>query len=138
MAADRYKTVFCAKCGTDTARLSRGECSECCHRYYLRVRDAKLAKHRARSRLPKAMQYDRERNSPKNPRWQARQTLRLAVYAGKIERPANCSRCGVDCIPHGHHEDYAMPLVVTWLCQACHSLRHRELRAQSQPSEPPR
>lgn len=50
-----------------------------------------------------------------------------AVRSGRIKKPAECSRCGV--IPprrqlHGHHDDYAKPLDVEWICSGCHGLEH--------------
>jgi hypothetical protein len=50
-----------------------------------------------------------------------------AIRDGSLDRPAKCSRCGVRCVPHGHHEDYTKPLEVTWLCLPCHGKRHREI-----------
>lgn len=50
---------------------------------------------------------------------------RLAIRTGELVRPANCSECGTDCKPHGHHEDYEKPLEVVWLCKPCHTNRHR-------------
>jgi len=50
-----------------------------------------------------------------------------AVRSGRIIKPLECSRCGS--IPHrrdlhGHHEDYAKPLEVEWICVKCHGLEH--------------
>jgi len=42
------------------------------------------------------------------------------------QRP--CEHCG-DTKSLAHHEDYSKPLVVMWLCQPCHSLRHKLLAA---------
>ena len=48
--------------------------------------------------------------------------------------PRHCERCGKRCRGRrsgfaigkivAHHEDYAKPLEVTWLCKPCHRLRH--------------
>lgn len=53
--------------------------------------------------------------------------LLRAVRSGRIVKPLECSRCGE--IPprrqlHGHHEDYARPLEVEWVCTKCHGLEH--------------
>lgn len=50
-----------------------------------------------------------------------------AIRSGKIVKPQSCQFCGSN--PqrlHGHHDDYAFPLVVRWLCPGCHSKWHRE------------
>lgn len=50
-----------------------------------------------------------------------------AVRSGRLDKPSDCSSCG--CTPrrrdlHAHHEDYAKPIDVIWLCSKCHSKRH--------------
>jgi hypothetical protein len=50
-----------------------------------------------------------------------------AVRDGKIIKPDTCENCKSK--PkrlHGHHCDYAFPLVVNWLCPACHNKWHKE------------
>jgi len=41
-------------------------------------------------------------------------------------RPNKCSRCNVECKPHGHHTDYDKPLEVIWLCPKCHKEEHKK------------
>ena len=49
-----------------------------------------------------------------------------ALRAGRLIRPAECSKCGdASKDVHGHHEDYAKPLDITWLCQRCHNRKLR-------------
>lgn len=62
-----------------------------------------------------------------------------AVETGKLIRPNQCSKCGKECKPHAHHEDYSKPLEVIWLCSLCHfylhhkSKHHRERTSEKTP-----
>jgi len=59
---------------------------------------------------------------------------RRALRAGVLERPSRCSRCLREQPPHqkphGHHEDYSLPLWVVWLCSFCHVTRHLQFDEQ--------
>jgi len=61
-------------------------------------------------------------------RVRARKALIYAIATGKIKRPKTCEDCGKKCKPHGHHEDYSKPMVVSWLCSGCHQLKHLRQR----------
>jgi hypothetical protein len=62
---------------------------------------------------------------------EAYKRFNYALKVGKLKRPASCSRCGKKCQPHGHHQDYDLPLDVQWLCLKCHSLEHAMLGEDS-------
>lgn len=49
-----------------------------------------------------------------------------AIRCGRINRQP-CERCGSKDHIHAHHENYYLPLEVTWLCRDCHGQRHREI-----------
>ena len=97
--------------------------------------------HRAQN-LDKVRQYDRERG--KRPErikagveitriWRAEDKRRQkahnmvsnAVKTGKLVRQP-CCRCG-NPKTVAHHEDYDKPLDLMWLCQVCHTQRHKEI-----------
>jgi hypothetical protein len=46
--------------------------------------------------------------------------------------PNNCEMCNIEQSKvyalHGHHSDYKKPLEVIWVCPACHSKIHRDLK----------
>ena len=50
-----------------------------------------------------------------------------AVRDGRLLKPDECSNCGNK--PkrlHGHHDDYAYPMTVRWLCAGCHTVWHKK------------
>ena len=50
-----------------------------------------------------------------------------AVRDGRLAKPDSCEVCeGKPSRLHGHHDDYALPLTVRWLCSTCHRLWHKE------------
>ena len=56
---------------------------------------------------------------------QANNRLRRAVLTGRVIKPKACGDCGaLGKKLHGHHEDYAKPLAVAWVCPLCHRKRH--------------
>ncbi len=57
-------------------------------------------------------------------RKRARRRVATAVANGSLVRPATCEACGKQCTPEAHHDDYAKPLVVRWLCSGCHGAQH--------------
>lgn len=63
----------------------------------------------------------RERN-PEGARAQA--MVQRAIRAGRLLRQP-CQECGRRA--QAHHDDYAMPLAVVWLCPKHHTLWHRIL-----------
>lgn len=63
-------------------------------------------------------------------RSRARNLVQKAVDRGHMEKPSACSACGVEGVwIEGHHEDYARPLDVTWLCKPCHYKADGEVAA---------
>lgn len=73
----------------------------------------------------------------------AAQAVGQARKRGLFPAPAACSQCGAGGRLHAHHDDYAEPLAVRWLCRPCHVQYHTslrrvfpELRAQRTPQPP--
>lgn len=58
----------------------------------------------------------------------ARQYVHKAIKASELKKAQCCEWCGSTIQIEGHHQDYAKPLEVKWLCSACHKRLHRELR----------
>jgi len=64
----------------------------------------------------------------RNPiKYRAHNILNSAVRRGKVIKPAQCENGCLAKHIHGHHANYELPLVVTWLCSKCHRLLHKEL-----------
>lgn len=57
-------------------------------------------------------------------RVRARWRVREAVSRGLLTRQP-CESCG-EAKVHAHHEDYAQPLLVRWLCGRCHREVHQK------------
>jgi len=53
--------------------------------------------------------------------------INRAIRDGKITKPSSCSQCNTTGVRiHGHHDDYAYPMIVRWLCSKCHRDWHKE------------
>lgn len=65
----------------------------------------------------------------------AKELLRSKIKSGEIIRPKKCQICKKLEKIQGHHEDYSKPLEVMWLCQKCHSERHKKLKLTNHLSE---
>lgn len=55
----------------------------------------------------------------------ARQIVYEAIRHGKLKKPSKCTHCLEKKRLEGHHEDYAKPLEVIWLCKKCHTIHHK-------------
>jgi hypothetical protein len=56
----------------------------------------------------------------------AQSLLQDAVARGAVVKPDTCENCGRSERIEGHHNDYALPLEVRWLCRWCHRAWHRK------------
>ncbi len=56
-------------------------------------------------------------------RVKARVAVFLALKTGELTKQ-DCETCGSSTNIHAHHENYAKPLEVKWLCRSCHGRYH--------------
>jgi hypothetical protein len=61
--------------------------------------------------------------------WAKRQ-FNSALNSGFLVRPGSCEKCGGECTPQGHNQDYNKPLFVQWLCSRCHGEADRLRRSE--------
>lgn len=74
------------------------------------------------------------------------QALRSAAYyfvkkardVGALDTPDHCDACGASGRLHAHHEDYARPLEIEWLCASCHRTVHWEAHVPGGAADMPR
>lgn len=68
---------------------------------------------------------DRYNKNPNNRiKINARRRLKYALISGKMKRPKECDFCLQEITPEAHHPDYNQPLLIIWLCKACHEGVH--------------
>lgn len=110
--------------------------------YYARDNTCKICRcalvRERRRTNPAVQEYDRRRGNrqsledlrryrAENPvKYAAHSAVGYAVKSGKIVKLDNCEVCSSDFHIEGHHDDYAFPLIVRWLCSKCHSEWHAE------------
>ncbi len=84
------------------------------------------ADHRKWTRANRERLWERRREwNRRNPaKIRCYEAVRRALKSGKLVRPHKCGKCGKHLRVLAHHEDYAAPLKVDWLCTRCHSIRH--------------
>ncbi len=56
----------------------------------------------------------------------SRIAVQKALKCGKLHKPLCCNQCLDKVDLEAHHIDYGQPLVVMWLCSACHGKAHRK------------
>jgi ribosomal protein S27AE len=87
--------------------------------------------------IDRIRKYDRDRGARQPPEYQKEYRAKFPVkhkartMVGNAIRDKKlftepCAKCGSTKNIHAHHDDYAKPLNVRWLCSACHSQWHRD------------
>lgn len=124
----------CIECTKQDSKDSRRKSAD-----YYRAYDAYRFKNdpRVKERHRRYLQTDKGKASQKKSKQKwlennvvkraANVIVRNAIRDGRLTKPDTCSVCGAgETRIHGHHDDYAKPLEVTWLCPACHKQWHKE------------
>lgn len=86
------------------------------HNKYVRKWQAKNQTRVTASGRAYAKRHPEKRNAKNAVQW--------AIKKGLLTRPDECTVCEKQGQVEGHHEDYAKPLQVIWLCRKCHVARH--------------
>ncbi len=109
-------------------------CKSCAvrlNRQYQRAHPERiLAKNKLRFSTPeasaRATEWGRQARKRDTQKYRARTAITTALASGRITRRP-CERCG-NPKAEAHHEDYAKPLDVQWLCKFHHNERHLQMR----------
>jgi len=123
----------CKECNKKDVKENRENNSEY-YKEYERER-AKLP-HRVKAREDYAKtDQGKEKGNNAKIKWTRRNPIKRmasiivgnAVRDGKLTKNYTCESCfATPQRIHGHHDDYAFPLVVRWLCPGCHNKWHKE------------
>lgn len=101
-------------------------CKDCRKARVKQNRLAKIDYYRAYDRLRgnrQGYEYTREYRKANRNKYNAHKIVGNALRDNKLER-LPCEVCGTTTRVHGHHDDYAKPLDVRWLCAAHHRQWH--------------
>ncbi len=137
---DTSNGVECRRCGA-TKPLSEYYANRLCSSGYDLAKCKTCAKEGVRRRRfgpdrEKVLAYDRERGGRQGAvylseyrarnkmKQRAQSAVGRAVMDGRLVKPDRCSHCHAVAPVHGHHQDYSLPLAVTWLCIPCHRQLH--------------
>ncbi len=141
----------CFKCGQEKpldafyahpmmADKHLGKCKECAKADVMRHRQENEEKIRAYDRERGKLPHRKARTTEVNKRWRvgaiskAHNVVSWAVHTGRLVKEP-CWMCQAP-KSEAHHDDYAQPLNVMWLCTVCHRSRHvflRYLKSQQEP-----
>jgi hypothetical protein len=108
-------------------------CKDCKKTYANKHREENIdtvrAYDRERGKLPhrKELTVSNTRKArARNPLYnKAHLAVSRAIIKGTLVKPNECECCKTDTSSiEAHHEDYTLPLIVVWLCSACHKTHH--------------
>lgn len=122
----------CKKCGTEKPLCefySRAtKCKPCYREDVKKNRDDKADYYREYDRKRGNRQPDgylKEYRSRFPNKYKAHNLVNNSIRDGKLH-PEPCEACGIVESVHAHHDDYAKPLNVRWLCAMHHQQWHAE------------
>lgn len=124
----------CKECNKRDVRANRADKIEY-YRDYARQKYRDDPRIRARIKKYAATPEGKAVGNRAKKAWEARNRIKRgantvvgnAVRDGRLTKSDTCENCGNK--PnriHGHHNDYAYPLVVRWLCPGCHTKWHKD------------
>lgn len=136
--------MVCTKCGKDKSQdlfywrvknVSRyRHCKACMNttnkKNYLRYKGTEEYKVGCRKRCKKYRQTVNFKNAIEKSRRKfpekrdAGIKVMNALASGILIKPSRCDVCDVPCKSEAHHMDYALPLVIVWVCKPCHTAYH--------------
>jgi hypothetical protein len=105
------------------------KCKSCARKDAIDNRNSKIDYYREydRSRPRRGSVEATKRYRDENPvKYHAHSLINNLVRTRKIIKPSSCESCGSSTGVEGHHDDYAKPLEVRWLCSVCHKKWHKE------------
>lgn len=123
----------CKSCVRERVRMRRAERLDEAREYDLRRADlphrvAARAEYASTDAGRAAQRRAKDRYADRNPEKRAAHNmLNNAVRDGRVIK-GPCEECGSTDGVHGHHDDYAKPLEVRWLCPKHHAELHKEAR----------
>ena len=75
---------------------------------------------------PRILAYQKQWGKDNPLKVKARNLIRTETRAGRLVRPKCCEDCGREGRVVAHHEDYAKPYAIDFLCYPCHAIRHEQ------------
>lgn len=125
--------MICNKCNAkkdDSADFYANDrtCKECRKEKVRQNRRANIEYYRAYDRKRgnrQGIEYVRKYRAENEAKYKAHTKVNNAIRSGELN-PEPCEMCGISETVHAHHDDYAKPLNVRWLCAKHHRQWHIE------------
>lgn len=141
VVAGLLKPYKCQLCGEESpGRFPLGKksiCKTCDSKRRVRERKLSVAQQERQTKYYRQWYAERGRNrSPtykdiivlwQNSHQDSRKVAEIvgkAIQDGMLERPLICSMCSRETRVQAHHNDYALPFNIMWVCASCHKNIH--------------